>query len=177
MVTDVQNTIIGNYIGTDVTGTRAVSNTLVGVYVQGCSNVIGGVTAGSGNVISGNGQEGVELVGTSGNVTGNVVQGNWIGLDATGTNSLGNGNAGVAISSAAANQIGGAAPGARNVISGNGNNGMVLPAPARPAMSFKATTSAPTRPAVWHRAIVKTASCFKVSTTTRLAAPHPARET
>ena len=126
VVTDVQNTIIGNYIGTDITGTRAVSNTLVGVYVQGCSNVIGGVTAGSGNVISGNGQEGVELVGTNGNVTGNVVQGNWIGLDATGTNSLGNGDAGIAISSASANQIGGAAPGARNVISGNGNNGMVL---------------------------------------------------
>jgi parallel beta-helix repeat protein len=125
-VTDVQNMIVGNYIGTDITGTRAVPNTLVGVYVQGCSNVIGGATAGSGNVISRNGQEGVELVGTSGDVVGNVVQGNWIGLDATGTNSLGNGNAGVAISSAAANQIGGAAPGARNVISGNGNNGMIL---------------------------------------------------
>jgi titin len=124
--TDVQNTIIGNYIGTDITGTRAVPNTMVGVYVQGCSNVIGGVTTGSGNVISGNGQQGINLVGTNGNVTGNVVQGNWIGLDSTGTNSLGNGNTGVGISSAAANQIGGVTPGARNVISGNGNNGMVL---------------------------------------------------
>ena len=123
---DVQNTIIGNYIGTDVTGTKAVPNTLAGVLVQACSNLVGGVTAGSGNVISGNTQEGVWLVGTNGEVSGNVVQGNWIGLDATGTNSLGNGNAGVAISSAAANQIGGAASGARNVISGNGNNGMVL---------------------------------------------------
>jgi titin len=122
MVTDVQNTVAGNYIGTDVTGTKAVPNTMAGVYVEGCSNVIGGVTAGSGNVISGNGQQGILLSGTSGNVIGNVVQGNFIGLDATGMNSLGNGNAGIGISSGAANQIGGATSGARNVISGNGNS-------------------------------------------------------
>ena len=126
MLTDVLNTVVGNYIGTDVTGTRAVSNTLAGVYVLGCSNLIGGVTAGSGNLISGNGQEGIWLVGSNGNVIGNVVQGNLIGLDETGTTNLGNGNTGIGITSAAASQIGGATPGARNVISGNGNNGMVL---------------------------------------------------
>ena len=74
-----------------------MANVLAGVQVQGCSNVVGGVTAGSGNVISGNGQEGIYLVGTNGNVVGNVVQGNLIGLDATGTNSLGNGNAGIGV--------------------------------------------------------------------------------
>ena len=51
---------------------------------------------------------------------GNLVQGNLIGLDVTGTNSLGNSYAGIGISSAAGNQIGGTIPGARNVISGNG---------------------------------------------------------
>jgi parallel beta-helix repeat protein len=126
MVTDVLNTVVGNYIGTDVTGTRAVSNALAGVRVQACSNLIGGATAGSGNVISGNGQEGIWLVGTNGSAVGNIVQGNYVGLDATGMNRLGNGNAGVAISDAAANQIGGVTAGARNVISGNGNNGMFL---------------------------------------------------
>ena len=110
LVTDVMNTVFGNYIGTDVTGTQAVSNTLAGVRVQGCSNLIGGVAAGSGNVISGNGQQGIYLVGTNGNVAGNVVQGNFIGLDATGLNGLGNGNAGIGISSAANNQIGGQPP-------------------------------------------------------------------
>ena len=124
--TDVWNSVVGNYIGTDVTGTRAVSNSLAGVRVQACSNFIGGVTAGSGNVVSGNGQEGIWLVGTNGSAVGNVVQGNFVGLDATGMNSLGNGNAGVAVSDAAANQIGGATAGARNVISGNGNNGIFL---------------------------------------------------
>jgi titin len=126
MITDVLNTVVGNYIGTDVTGTKAIPNTLAGVRVQACSNLIGGATTGSGNVISGNGQEGIWLVGTNGTVIGNVVQGNFIGLDATGINSLGNGNAGIGISGAAASQIGGITSGARNVISGNGNYGIFL---------------------------------------------------
>ena len=125
-VADVQNTVAGNYIGTDVTGRKAVANTLAGIFVQGCSNIVGGVTAGSGNVISGNGQQGVALVGTNGNVTGNLVADNLIGLDATGTNSLGNGDAGIGISSAAGNQIGGTAVGARNVLSANGGEGIFL---------------------------------------------------
>jgi titin len=122
MVTDVLNTVVGNYIGTDVTGTKAVPNTLAGVRVQACSNLIGGVMAGSGNVISGNGQEGIWLVGTNGNVIGNVVQGNLIGLDATGAGGLGNVNAGIGVSGAAKNQIGGTNAAARNVISANGNS-------------------------------------------------------
>ena len=122
MVTDILNIVCGNYIGTDVTGRKAVANTLAGVRVQGCSNVVGGVTAGSGNVISGNGQQGVWLVGINGNVTGNVVAGNLIGLDTTGAGSLGNANAGIGISGAARNQIGGTAAAARNVISANGNS-------------------------------------------------------
>jgi titin len=126
LVTDVRNTVAGNYIGTDLTGTKVVANIQSGVYIQACSNLIGGMTAGSGNVISGNGQEGVWLVGTNGAVIGNVVQGNFIGLDATGMNSLGNGNAGILVYNAAANQIGGATSGARNVISGNGNDGIFL---------------------------------------------------
>lgn len=121
---DRGNSILGNYIGTDVSGTKAIANTLAGVRIQGCTNVVGGVATGSGNVISGNGQQGVWLVGTSGNVTGNLIQGNLIGLDATGLGGLPNGNAGVGVSSAAGNQIGGTATGARNVISANGDAGI-----------------------------------------------------
>jgi hypothetical protein len=54
--------------------------------------------------------------------TGNAIEGNLIGLDATGTSSLP--NAGVGISSAAGNQIGGTASGARNVVSANGDAGI-----------------------------------------------------
>jgi len=118
--TDVLNTVCGNYIGTDATGTQAVPNVLAGIRIQGCSNVVGGVTAGSGNVISGNGQQGIFLAGTNGNVMGNVIQGNLIGLDATGAGSLGNVIEGVVISGAANNQIGGTTAAARNVISANG---------------------------------------------------------
>jgi titin len=121
-VTDTLNVICGNYIGTDVTGKEAVANVLAGVRVQGCSNVIGGATAGSGNVISGNGQQGIFLAGTNGNVTGNVIQGNLIGLDNTGAGRLGNTNAGIGISGAATNQIGGTTAASRNVISANGSS-------------------------------------------------------
>jgi titin len=122
-LTDVSNTICGNYIGTDVAGKKAVANALAGVRVQGCSNVVGGVTAGSGNVISGNGQQGIYLVGTGGSVKGNTIQGNLIGLDATGAAALGNVNAGIGINAAANNQIGGTTAAARNVISANGSAG------------------------------------------------------
>ena len=126
LITDVVNAVYGNYIGTDITGTKAVPNVQAGIYVLACSNLIGGVAAGSGNVISGNSQQGVWLSGVSGNVTGNVIQGNLIGLDVTGANSLGNGDAGIAITSAARNQIGGASAAARNVIAANSNAGVLM---------------------------------------------------
>lgn len=125
---DAFNLVAGNYIGTDITGLRAVSNLLAGVLIQGRTNTIGWKNKGSGtgNIISGNGQIGVWLLGTNGSVKGNLVAGNFIGLDKTGTNILGNGNAGVEIAGAAANQIGSPASAARNVISGNGYNGLIL---------------------------------------------------
>ena len=126
MTTDAWNTVCGNYIGTDVTGTQAVPNALAGVRVQGCSNVIGGVMAGSGNVISANGLQGIYIQGVNGSVQGNVIQGNVIGLDASGANGLGNGDAGIGISSAANNHVGGTATGARNVISANAGEGIFI---------------------------------------------------
>jgi titin len=125
-VTDTLNMVCGNYIGTDVTGTKTIANTLAGVRIQGCSNTIGGVVSGAGNVISGNGQQGVWMVGLNGNATGNLIQGNLIGLNATGTGGLANGNAGIGVSSAAGNQIGGTASGARNVISANAGWGIFM---------------------------------------------------
>ncbi len=125
LLTDAANTISGNYIGTDITGAKAVANSSAGVFMQGCSNIVGGVTAGSGNVISGNIQgHGVLLYGNNVKVTGNIIQGNIIGLDATGANGLGNGDAGMGIYSAANNQIGGTTAGARNIISANHGGGI-----------------------------------------------------
>ena len=90
-------------------------------------NVIGGDVPGAGNLISGNGYIGVWLINT--NATGNRVQGNLIGTAVGGTNALGNTNAGIGLSDAPGNQIGGAAAGQGNVISANGfpaNNGGIF---------------------------------------------------
>jgi len=124
---DTFNLVSGNYIGTDINGQRAVTNLLSGILVKGCSNTIGWSKGiGSGNVISGNGQLGIWLLGTNGSTRGNQVSGNIIGLDYTGTNILGNSQAGIEISGAATNQIGGTSSSTRNAISGNGYNGIFL---------------------------------------------------
>jgi titin len=55
----------GNYIGTDVTGTQARGNARQGVLVNSAGNLI------TGNVISGNGNDGLQVAGTG--ATGNLV--------------------------------------------------------------------------------------------------------
>ena len=116
------NHIQGNYIGTTITGQQARSNALSGIYIHGCTNTVGGNQKNKfGNVIAGNGRYGVWLVSTNTeSPSGNRIFGNNIGLDGTGANSLGNGYAGVGITSAAGNQIGDSDPNDRNYISANG---------------------------------------------------------
>ncbi len=89
---------------------------------QATNNTIGGAVSGAGNVLSGNGADGVYI--SDSGTSGNVVLGNLIGTDVHGTKSLsGDTGNGVAIgNSATANTIGGTASGAGNVISGNGDN-------------------------------------------------------
>jgi hypothetical protein len=118
----VANVVAGNYIGIDVTGTNALPNSFNGVSIlSGTSNVIGGVLAGAGNIISGNTQNGV-FISSSGS---NTVAGNQIGTDWTGTLRRGNGNSGVRVESAN-NIVGGTVSSARNLISGNTNSGVFL---------------------------------------------------
>ena len=107
--------ILGNFIGTDVTGAAALANTGAGVYLQGTGNIVGGTTAAARNVISANGQDGVLICCGA----RNVVAGNYIGTDVSGTVDLGNALSGVLVSTSASNTIGGTASGAGNVISGN----------------------------------------------------------
>ena len=85
-------TIAGNYIGVDATGAGKLGNGFDGISADG-QVVIGGIPAGSGNVISGNSFTGVTLIGGS----GTVLEGNFIGTDAAGTAPLGNGLQGVSI--------------------------------------------------------------------------------
>jgi uncharacterized repeat protein (TIGR01451 family) len=118
--------IQGNFIGTNAAGTAGIGNLADGIFMlSGVTNImnctVGGTTAGARNVISANGGVGLEFltVGTS-----NLVQGNFIGTDVTGTNDLGNALSGMSLSDAANNTIGGTVAGAGNVISGNNGGGV-----------------------------------------------------
>jgi parallel beta-helix repeat protein len=120
------NVILGNYLGVNVTGTAAIANQKSGVALYGgTQNIIGGNVTGAGNVLSGNVNYGVDIRNPV--ATGNLVQGNLIGLDAGGTNGIANGFGGVLLDSGAlSNTIGGTVAGARNIISGNTTAGVFL---------------------------------------------------
>jgi titin len=112
------NQVVGNFIGTDESGGHALGNgggILIGPRPE--KNAIGSASATMRNVISGNTHHGLEIQGTE-----NRVEGNYIGLDASGGTSLGNHQDGVVIAGKM-NVVGGpsATPGAApgNVISGN----------------------------------------------------------
>jgi titin len=114
------NFIEGNYIGTNAAGNAALANTTAGVFLESSTNTVGGTAAGAGNLISGNVGDGILITSSQ-----NMIQGNYIGTDATGLQALGN-NRGVFARGGSTNTIGGAAPGAGNLISGNRNNAVEL---------------------------------------------------
>jgi hypothetical protein len=121
------NTVSGNYIGTDTNGTAALANGEHGVVIEDSAqgNTVGGSSAGEGNLISGNTNDGVRIDGFG--AEGNVVIGNHIGLDSSGSAALGNGEHGVEIvNGAARNTVGGATAGERNVVSGNARHGITV---------------------------------------------------
>lgn len=121
----VQNTVIANLIGTDITGSEALGNANIGVFIDNAShNYIGGTDEQSRNIISGNGWEGIFINDSS--AVYNIIAGNYIGTDITGSHALGNSDSGIVISQASHNLIGGADPGAANVISANGRQGIYI---------------------------------------------------
>lgn len=121
---------LGNYIGTDATGMKAAGN-LTGLKIAGYDVVIGGSDAGSGNVISGNQFDAIDLgfhAGYHYTAAGihTVIQGNLIGTSADGSGSLGNGGAAVHLVRDPNSVIGGLDPGAGNVIAFNGRGVAVV---------------------------------------------------
>lgn len=118
-------TVQGNYIGTDVTGTKAIASSRFGVAIFSSNNIIGGTAAGAGNVISGN-LIGIQISLFNSGGSGNVVQGNIIGLNAQGTAPLPNQEQGILISDSNNNIIGGTQPGAGNKIAFSGAGPGVL---------------------------------------------------
>src|SRR5437763_3524496 len=126
------NVITGCFFGTDPSGINSRPNLSGNIIAASSNNVIGGVTPALRNIIAGdstvNSGNGIEIDGDQANpsaVTGNVIQGNYIGVNAAGTAALGNGN-GLEINFQTNLTIGGSSAGARNVISGNNSAGIDL---------------------------------------------------
>jgi hypothetical protein len=144
LITDpgtTNNEIIGNYIGTDVTGLASISNAFSGIVIRsGASgNFIGGPGEGEGNVITGNGDpsngcpencgngaanqygNGIYIIGDDvggESSTDNIIQGNLVGRAADGS-TLRNATAGIRLDGTDGNLIGGTEEGAGNIITGH----------------------------------------------------------
>ena len=108
------HTVRGNFIGTDATGTVKFAISEEGISTIGSGHTIGGTSPGDGNVIAGS-EQGIGLGGSN-----QVVQGNFVGTDATGTLDLGNDTSGLSVSGSD-HVIGGIGAGEANTIAFNGS--------------------------------------------------------
>lgn len=129
------NTIIGNYIGTNAAGTASKSNHS-GIYLAPGANgnfiggpngvSLGGACTGDCNLLSGNRFHGI-VVAESNN---NIIRGNFIGTNASGNGAVPNADDGILLAYAPNNTIGGSNPADRNIISGNHNPNIEVAAEA-----------------------------------------------
>lgn len=124
--------ILGNIIGTDLSGSYAIANS-VGINPSNSSDImIGGNTALHRNLISGN-SNGIIFTGG----LKYKVYGNYIGTDATGLLAIPNRFLGIRLTGDSCN-IGGILPGQGNLISGNGNAGIRITGQTTPALNPRA---------------------------------------
>jgi len=122
------NAIQANYIGLEPDGVTANGNGLGGgggisIYEVVQGNIVGGTLPDQRNIISGNNGYGIWAAFGSGS---NVISGNFIGTDSTGTVPVGNDDAGILLVQNNGNVIGGTAVGAGNVISDNSGGAIYL---------------------------------------------------
>jgi CSLREA domain-containing protein len=119
-LTGNNQTVYGNFIGTDVTGQSARPNAN-GASLSGTGLVFGGPSAGQRNVVSGNTGNGIRITGN-----GHTIAGNLVGVAADGTSALGNGSNGIIFNSNDSNpvMIGGTTTGAGNTIANNAAAGI-----------------------------------------------------
>ncbi len=118
------NAVLGNYIGTDVSGSNAIPNQFSGLILENNSrtNVIGGPIASAHNLISGNVNAGIWVTGSG--TSDNTVQGNWVGLNAAGNSALPNTFIGMYLAGGAQNNLV-----LNNVFSGHPSEGLRLSDP------------------------------------------------
>ncbi len=135
LIGSTNNHIACNFIGTNADGSAALPNLSHGLRLNNGSpnNTIGTDGDGEddafeGNLVSGNGGSGVRLAGGN----SNIVAGNFIGTNRAGTQALGNTNHGIVIDNGVTfSRIGTNGNGTsdaeeRNLLSGNGDNGVLI---------------------------------------------------
>jgi uncharacterized repeat protein (TIGR01451 family) len=107
------------FIGVDPTGSQPAPNGGEGVFITNSSNdTIGGPSTADRNVISGNKAEGIHIL-FGGPANNQLIENNYIGTDASGTEPIGNGGDGIGIfSQSTFNQI------LSNLISANSGSGI-----------------------------------------------------
>ena len=127
LITGDASTVTGNYIGTDATGTLAMSNG-EGIRLSNVSGtMIGGIPEAERNLISGNGTGiFIRLGSADTQVVGNYIGTTADGLSTLGTPTLGTQRFGIHLQGDVDSLIGGAAPGAGNLISGNYQAGIIV---------------------------------------------------
>lgn len=122
------NQVQGNYIGVNLVGESAAGINIeeagIEIFASG-SNLIGGATAGAGNVVS-NTSAGFSTAGIIVNSLlseNTIIQGNRIGTNAAGTSAVPN-EVGIRIRASAKAIVGGTTAAERNIISGNTEAGV-----------------------------------------------------
>jgi IPT/TIG domain/S-layer homology domain len=115
------NSVMGNFIGVDVTGSVPLGNGGDGIFVGGHANTVGGGNPGEGNVIAANLANGIEIVGGD----GTIIKGNRVGTDAGGTQAFGNHDFGLYVAGSNV-VVGGIAAGEGNTIVNNGKGVLVI---------------------------------------------------
>ena len=121
--------ILGNYLGVLPDGVTAAGNGVAGVAVDAVDVTIGGTSSVDRNIISGNTGAGIAIATLPSSIfgfpvggvvaSGDLIEGNFIGTDASGETALPNGY-GVALGGTMSASVIG------NVISGNTNDGIVV---------------------------------------------------
>jgi hypothetical protein len=135
--TSTGNVVSGNFIGTNTSGTFAIPNHKMGIGIGPSPGDLGarynniggtagttpgGACTGACNLISGNTQNGVFITDSSSYA--NSFLGNFIGTNVNGTGGIGNGLDGIGILETPNTVVGDGTNNGRNVISGNGGNGI-----------------------------------------------------
>ncbi len=125
----IDNLIVGNFIGINAAGSAAIGNTFMGIGIFNApNNQVGGTNVADRNVIAGNATgiaitTEVNAFWVTGTASANAILNNYIGTDSTGTVALGNVD-GIIVQDSPDTVIGGTTASARNLISGNTQNGL-----------------------------------------------------